>query len=348
MNRVVSSRVETRDAVIWEIIPAQNLCRVKIQGSNQLITAHFPLQWEKSPTWLKPGNAVRIIHTGGIRGRIEVSGPGQTVPTPISGSTFPPLATAPDGVLTGCAVTQIFNNPKMAVQIHTGSYRIGGTTYILDAISMANGDDFVLGDGGSLGDIAGIVPIDAAPSVGRYRYDLISVGVDGVIDYTAGTSTTGTPAKPAVGGSHVGLAYLLVGAGDTVILQPAINQDWTPLRPCDLLMDIADKDFGAGDYETNVTLTVCDQHNHPLAPASSYYLSLDIYSATGAGTFEVWSSEDDWKTDKVGQHINSSAYTFKFRRSGPEAEISILLRGIAVLDHELVIIDGLQCTAPAA
>lgn len=347
MERVASSRVESRDAILWDVIPSQNLCRVKIQGSNELITAHFPLQWEKNPTWLKPGNAVRIVHTGGNRGRVELAGPGQTVPTPVSGSTFPTAATPPDSPTSGCRVTQIFNNPQMAVQIHTGSYRIGGTTYYLAGISMANGDDFVMGDGGAMGDIAGIVAINAAPSAGSYRFDMISIGADGVIDYTAGTPTTGTPVKPTVGAAHVLLAYVRVGGGDTAILQPAINQDWSPLRASNIMMSIADKDFGAGDYQTNVTLTVCDQYNHPLNPVASYYLTLEIYFATDTGTFDIWSSEDGWKTDKVGQHVNSSAYTFQFRRSGPESEISILLRGVVMLEDELMVIDGLQCTAAA-
>jgi len=89
------------DAIIYDVTPSTRTCRVKIQGSDVAIVCDYPEGREQSPFYLKPGQAVRIQRKGGIRGRMEVIGIGQTIPT---GITYPTIATPPDAVLTGLEV----------------------------------------------------------------------------------------------------------------------------------------------------------------------------------------------------------------------------------------------------
>ena len=86
-SRVVR-KTEMRDAVLWDIDWSNYVARVKIQGSNQLITAHFPRNWKKQPYWCKEGNAVRIIHRSGVRGYVEIAGEGRAIPSPVQGIVF--------------------------------------------------------------------------------------------------------------------------------------------------------------------------------------------------------------------------------------------------------------------
>ena len=96
----VESKVESRDAIVWDINTALRYAEVKIQGSGNLIRAFYPENWEQTPFWLKIGNAVRITHTGGNRSRIELVGHGQYVPTPLSGAASP-VVNLPDAIISG-------------------------------------------------------------------------------------------------------------------------------------------------------------------------------------------------------------------------------------------------------
>ncbi len=108
MNEVSENHRETWDAILWDVDMTKRTCRVKIQGSDNLITARFPSNWADVPHWMKVGNAVRIVHRGGIRGKIELVSDGQVVPTAIvGGSQTPPGEDGGDGVLSGCQVIAI-------------------------------------------------------------------------------------------------------------------------------------------------------------------------------------------------------------------------------------------------
>jgi hypothetical protein len=332
ITNALADKVETRDAILWDVLPDQRLCRVKIQGSNTLVVARYPENWEQTPSWLKPRNAVRIVHVGGERGRIEVVGHGRFIPTPVAGDTFPEVGTSGDGILSGCYATQVFNNPKMAVHVHVGTFRIGGAEYALGPITMDGGDNFFCGDGGLCGDIAAVMVINAAPAAGQFRFDLISVGADSVVDYVAGTPAAADPVKPSVGAGHVGLAYVLVAGGDTAIYQAALDGSWRAPEPSILTMEIADSELEWEELETAVTLKVYDQYNHLIAPpaGSVYHFTLEISIGNG----QVFGDEG-WSETKVSRMATGSSASFTYKRDQELTDLSPLLKGTLVREVDL-------------
>ena len=112
-NRAIVSRrmgeerrqnVPDRDAVVWSVEPNYYYCLVKIQGSNEQIKAHYPRNWSTQPSWLKPGNSVRIRHRSAIQGYIEVVGHGRAIPSPVEGDVLPIPSTQQDGIVSGMAI----------------------------------------------------------------------------------------------------------------------------------------------------------------------------------------------------------------------------------------------------
>ena len=93
------ARNDFRDAIVWEINSADRYARVKIQGTNELIVAYYPDAWAYAPDWLSEGRAVKIAHTCGTIGRIEIVGKGYYVPSPVSGDVLPPVAVGADCIL---------------------------------------------------------------------------------------------------------------------------------------------------------------------------------------------------------------------------------------------------------
>ena len=100
-DKAAGQKVESRDAVLWDILLSERVCRCKVQGSSELVVARFPQNWASVPEWAKPGQAVRIAHRGGVRGYVEVAGFGRAIPTPVSGSATPVPAVPVDAILAG-------------------------------------------------------------------------------------------------------------------------------------------------------------------------------------------------------------------------------------------------------
>ena len=164
-EKQVRKGMETRDAIIWNVLPAQRLCRVRIQGSSEDIVAWYPENWEQTPSWVKKKNCVKITHTGGARGRIEIVSHGGLIPTPVAGEDAEPADdTADDAVITKCNVIPCPNDLRMAVLVKTGTFRISGSALTLGGITMTADSDYEMGMGGKMGEIAGALEIDAAPS----------------------------------------------------------------------------------------------------------------------------------------------------------------------------------------
>jgi len=333
MGEASAQKQETRDAILWDVLPDQRLCRVKIQGSNELIVARYPENWEQTPFWLKPGNAVKVMHTGGIRGRIEVIGHGQLVPTPVAGDQFPTPATGKNAVLTGCQLIEVPGQPRMAVLVLTGTYRISGTVYSLGGMLLGNAN-FILGDGAALGEVAGAVAINSAPSAGLARIDRIAVGMDGIIDYIAGTSAS-SPTAPSTPANHVSLGTVLVPSGITEITNNNINRSWSEPVPSELLITIADDDLAWDEVSTNVRVQVCDQYRRGISgPASSngWYIQLEIYSGNGT----VHSNEEGNSTTIIGGHTGIlSYYDFTYTRNQEPDDNSPVLRAIVNVGNEI-------------
>lgn len=333
MKKETESRIETRDAILWDVLPNQRICRVKIQGTNQLIVAYYPENWEKTPFWLKPGNAVRITHKGGIRGKIELVGHGFVVPTPVAGGTLPTPGTSPNAVLTGCMVGQIPNDPRMSVMVDIGTYRIGGVTYTLGEIPMLYGDNFELGDGGLIEVVAGVVNLNAAPSAGYFRYDLISVGSDGVIDYKAGTPATSDPVNPSVDSGHLALAYILIYGGMTQILNSDIRQEWSSPIPTLITVIPGDNDLAWDELSTEVVVSVFDQYGNPVTTTGyGWYMTLEITQGNGS----VSSSEEGSSISRIGGHTgNGNHYHFTYTRDQLPTDESVVLTGICEINFPL-------------
>lgn len=305
---VTETKLETRDAILWDVLPLQRKARVKIQGSNKLISVNFPRNWEETPFWLKPGNSVKITHTNGMRGRIEIQGHGLTVPTPVSGPTFPALQALIDAILTRLRCTPIPNNPQMAVMITTGTARIGGATITVPEIDMDVATVFKMDMGGLMGDVAEVLAVDVAPASGNFRIDLIVVGTDAVIDYIAGTESA-SPVKPAIPSSHVQICTLLVSASTTKIEFANINKPFRTRRVASIKMVIADDELAWAELSTAITVQVFDQYNEPFGLAGDgWYITLEFVSGNGT----LSSVEEGSSTTKIGQHAGDDSFDAGF------------------------------------
>jgi len=308
------ARNDFRDAIVWEINSSQRYARVKIQGSNELIVAYYPDAWGHTPDWLSEGRAVKIAHTCGTVGRIEVVGR-ILHPSPVSGEILPPIATGTDCVLSGCELRAIPNGARMAVQVLTGTYRISGTQYALGPISMLYGDAYKMGDGGAMETVAGVVAINAAPSSGSFRYDLVCVGADGFIDYVPGTASA-TPAIPSLPGSHVQIGkQILVSGGATEITGADIGREYQAPAPATVTVTPADADLAWSELSTTIVVQILDQYGNGIGQVGNgWYITLEI--AAGNGT--VSSSEEGSSTAKIGMHAGAN----QARRRSPTPGIS--------------------------
>jgi len=309
MQQVVDSKKETRDAILWEVLPSTKMCRVKIQGSNEYIVAYYPENWEKTPFWLKPGNTVKIMHTGGVRGKIEIVGHGILVPTPVAGTQFPTVEEGEGTIISGCGLLAC-ETPRMVVLVRTGIFRINGILYGLSAIPMSAGTNFKMSDGGFFNDIAAAVAINAAPATGNFRYDMFSVGVDTVIDYTVGTAAA-IPVKPTPAAGHLLLGYVFIPWGTTVITQESnIGKEYSGPTPSSLNIAIADDDLTWTELSTTVTISVLDQFGNAInGTGYGWYLKLEIQSGNGS----VSSDEEGSSMTEIGGHTgtgNSVVFTY--------------------------------------
>lgn len=287
LEKRIAAHKETKDCIIWEVVPQNRKARVRIQGSSKDIWASYPQSWEQTPPWLKAGNIGKLCFTGGVRGRIELIGTGQLRPTPYDGTpAMPDTGNGGDDLLSGGLVYPIPLSPRMAVMVATGGYRINGTAYALGPKIMGVGGTMYMGDGCPMGTTAAIVNIDSVAS-GYYRYDLICVGVDGVVDYVKGTATaSGTePALPAVPADHVFLGRVFVYPGLTAITANELSAYYTPPVVTNIVMSASPSTFVGGDpilVNLSITATLKDQYGNTITvPGENRWSFLKIY---GLGT----------------------------------------------------------------
>jgi len=328
------ARNDLRDAIVWEINSANRYARVKIQGTNELIVAYYPDAWGYTPDWLSEGRAVKIAHTCGTVGRIEIVGKGYYIPSPTSGEMLPPVAMGADCVLSGCELRAIPNGARMALQVLTGTYRVSGTQYTLGAISMLYGDAYKMGDGGAMDTVAGVVSINAAPSAGSFRYDLVCVGADGIIDYVPGTAST-TPAKPVLPGSHVQIGrFILVSGGATEITAGDIGREYQAPVPATVSVTPSDADLAWDELSTTITVQVLDQYGNGIGQSGNgWYITLEI--AAGNGT--ISSAEEGSSTSKIGMHAgsNQSQATFTYTRGQLATDESPVFEAVLEINYAL-------------
>lgn len=321
-------KTETRDAVLWQTDDGNNQCTVKIQGSNALVIAHFPRNQKEKPYWLKPGNAVRILHRSGVRGYVEVIGEGRAIPTPVEGPVIPVTPDLPDMILTGMVMSA--TKPEtMAIIISAGTYRIDGKVYVYtggltgSAMLMNDPAPMTMGIGTNyMGTILHTEELDPAPAAGMYRYDAFCIGSDGVVDYLKGTAAATYPVKPTIPTKHLLIGkYILVKGGATAIYSYDIGATWAYQSPTTLeVLQQYPSGFpwsGSTDTpEENITVTVKDQYGQTLSTSANGY-TLQLQKMIGQG--KLWSSDTGYH-DSLVQNTCSASYTFKYQRNQAATE----------------------------
>lgn len=347
LDRRFKSHAPGRDAIVWDYDDINMTVRCKIQGSNEYIVCHYPRNFRTKEEWCKRGNAVRIEHKGGIRGYLEVVGHGRAIPSPVSGATFPTAETLSDGIISGGTVTP-FNS--MTVEIDATTYRIDGTLYFLNQ----DADFFVMGDDslGAMGS-AGSAPmgasfnqyvtLDAAPSVGLFRYDLIVAGTDSSIDVIKGDEVASDPVMPAIPADHVRIAHIFMIGGITEIGIENINTLWESRRLTSLAIAFSngsgsdggtiqnDKEFVF--HETSdtpycvITATFKDQYGWAFSESRSTTMAL-VY---GTGKIS-YSPLEGWATSDVTRTSSGSTVTFYYQRDQLATEISEMMFSFSIED----------------
>ncbi len=316
INNKIALRSETQDAVLWSVNTTTKVCSVKIQGSNQLINAYYPENYEKIPSWLKPGNAVKIMHTGGNRGRIEIIGNGILIPTPLTGSTTPTLTTAKDCILSGCNVYPAFDDPQMVVLVGTGSYRINGTVYTLLPITC-DSEVYDAAMGGTIDLIAGAFAVPVAPAAGTVRIDLIEVVVDGLLHYLTGTPSV-SPIAPTLSSSHVQCkGKIVVNCGTTIITSNEIDGiTYSMPIPYSLSITFDPESLPSPLTDSIITVSVYDQYG---ALISGFHkITAEIIS--GTSTINGGSSAVN------NGYFSYSSTTFNFVKSDDPEEYHSMVR----------------------
>ena len=329
MVRSVKAFTEKRDAVVWSVNKSARECSVRYQGSNINIIAKFPQNMKQIPSWLRAGNSVQISHRSGIRGYVYIIGQGTTIPTPVAGEPFPDPDPLPDAILTGCQITET-DTITMGVLISSGTYRINDVEYTLsisDNWLLYDQIPIIYYDQEPIIYYDGVITkyIDAAPSVGNFRYDAFVVGENEIIDYIKGIEST-TPIKPSIPTDHLLIDdYILVIGGITAIENKYIGMQWGEPSVSSIDINIEGEgisyDMPYDDAGTpgvpgddpqytyaDIVFTVLNQYNQPIS--GSY--TLNITSIAGTGDF--WSDDTGYNDSAVSQVISGSSYTFKYRR----------------------------------
>jgi hypothetical protein len=310
MQQQVADRVETRDALVWSVDRFQRWCGVVVQNApyTNVTKAYFPSGWMEVPQWLKVGNSVRITHTGGVRGRIEIVSQGCLTPRPIGGAP-PGAPLAEDAVISGLQVVAL-PVPEMRIAVTPGVVRFSGVRYTLSSIYMDT-PNYEMGMGGSMDSgYVYISPVISAPATSNFRYDLFQIGTDRVIDRVVGGQSTSNPAMPALSSSHLRLGHVLLWSGMTSIVGNNIGATWFAAYPAALQMTIADNSLLWTELTTSITLAMKTQYGGPVnCPDCIYRLEF----VSGNGTIKYGAGGTPSSTYLEVQSSGSSV-TFTYTR----------------------------------
>jgi len=280
VRREISIRQELRDAIVYDIDSTNKYCRVKIQGSDKYIKAYYNENWGSSPEWLKPGNAVRITHPGGNKGRIEVVGHGLLLPTAIpGGNVTPPAATLPDAVLSGMALMAP-SDGSMTAWVYSGTYRIDGIEYSFSGMTMDNADIEMDRPDLFIDEVGGSVAFDAAHAT-LFRYDKVVVGADGILDVVKGTNASGEPSMPDTPVDHVMVGWVLICPGMTSVTAADVYREYSSPVLTGFTVTYEDQELSWGDDETYFTVVPYDQYGQVCPGNHTVRLSVQF----GTGTF---------------------------------------------------------------
>jgi len=286
MRRELHNKVETRDAILWDVIPEQKLCRVKFQGSDNLVECKYPENIEQTPRWLKPGTSVKVNHRSGNKHSFEVISHGLFVPTPtinsetgLSNPAGPTIAPGVDTVLIGCLVKALSDVQAMKVYVQTGTYRIGGIFYSLTPMLMTDDNIADMSMGVPFDITQGVYEINAAHAT-LWRMDRLVTAADHVVDVLVGDNAVNEPDPPDVPSNHVSLGTVLIPPGFTAIDDTLINRTYEDPAASLINVSIADSDLTWTEETTSITLTLLDQYGNPLLGT---YVSVLCSITSGSG-----------------------------------------------------------------
>lgn len=286
-EKAISRKVESRDGQLYSIDPLTKTCQVKIQGTSTLITAYYPENWEATPAWLKPGNAVRFSHTGGNSGRVELVGHGALIPTPVAGDVGDPPITLIDGVLAGL---QLFTTASgynwRTVLVQIGTYQISNLEYTRGPIKMKAAPKYVMGHGGYMGEVAGAV--DVSNGTASFQFDAVNIAADGVLDVQAGTAAT-PPLVPAVPSAHVRCGTVLLYNGITEIVSRDLNASYKPRIASSMSMVASDVNMTWAESTSTLTINVKDTYGAPIYEGRLGWL-VRVEFLAGNGTLQFGSN----------------------------------------------------------
>lgn len=301
MEDKINLRTETIDAVLWSVDEAGRFCSVKIQGSNSIIRAYYPTNWSHRPEWLKEGNAVKIMHTGGNRSRIEVMGHGGLLPTAVAGgSVTPPIAWLEDTILSGMLVIA-HSGEGMQVEVTPGAYRIDGMNYVWPP----SGESVY-------------IPISAADAT-LFRYDIIVAGTNRVVDAVEGTEFSSGGSVPVTPADHLYLSTVFIPPGTISLMPDNVGGRFTTPIPTSLVFTVYDPankviTYNAGNHtDGHVTCEVRDQYGRQISKASpGYSVTITIYN--GGGT-EI-SCSGQTSSSSITFFNTNGEFTFTITRDG--------------------------------
>ena len=323
IRNFMSTKKETRDGILWYVDVVNKTCRIKIQGSNKLITAHYPRNQKRNPSWLRIGNSVRVVHREGIRGFLEVVGEGRAIPSPVTGDNFPDIGGLSDGIMSGM-VMYATDPTRNGVFVTSGTYRIDSTIY--DFVGWT-GDYIVMNDPAPM--VMGIIPtlkmgiiileVDAAPiDDSLFRYDAYVVGIDGIPDYIKGTEVASDPVKPTIPSDHILIRYILRVGGDVTVTDDRIGINYSTPKPVNLSLTIP-ADMAFGTLEVDLRVDIKDQYDNNISSDAGWILTLSKIIGTG----QVWSLDTGYDDDTVTQQlVGSTRYTFRYKRNTLVVETS--------------------------
>jgi hypothetical protein len=338
-KQVASSR-ELRNAVVCYVYPDDQYCQVKIQGSDQLITAYYPENWESTPQYLKRGNAVLITTPGGNKGRIEVSGHGFLIPTAIPGGTgAPTVETSGDCIVSGCEV--FATDPEgMQTIVGDGTIRINGTNYALAGLIMDRSDVTMDIYNLILDEVGGVLTHDAASST-QFRYDKIEAGTDGVCAIVKGTGSTGEPTMPSTTSNHVSLGHVLLYPNMTEITNGDIGRKYTAPEPSRIEIIVADDDLAWAETSTTITINMRDQYGNLVSLTGGYEFVIEWESGNGTlqvSGYDALDENSDYEFYTTSDHATvtytrdqevgdvSPTFTITENRTGLSSSTYIILR----------------------
>lgn len=234
MNKQIRSSSYDRDGIVWDIDTTNKLASVRIQGSNTNIKAIYSRVTHERPGFLKKGSCVRIRFKRGNHGYVEIIGEGRSIPTPVDGTSDLPVRSSVNAILSGFDITEI-NPLNMNYRVSGGTFRYNNQIYSFTSVGdeyylMQDPPILVMGaDPVVMGTSFGNITIPTAPAAGYGRYDLIVVGIDGIVDVVEGTPAllSVEPTMPSTPSGHVKINHIFIYAGQTEVDESMVGKNWS-------------------------------------------------------------------------------------------------------------------------